>query len=126
MFVLSANGQDLGFPPAEQASPEGLLAVGGDLQPERLLEAYRHGIFPWYNDEHRHSGLGLHTPASVHYGQAAAIREQRAVVLADAYAAHPERFVRVMPQPPLLPDLAAQRNNQGGGRGARGAGAPSQ
>ena len=51
MFVLSANGQDLRFPPVEQASPEGLLAVGGDLCPERLLEAYRHGIFPWYSDD---------------------------------------------------------------------------
>ena len=50
MFVLSANGQDLRFPPVEQASPEGLLAVGGDLRPERLFEAYRHGIFPWYSD----------------------------------------------------------------------------
>ncbi len=50
MFVLSADGQDLRFPPVEQASPEGLLAVGGDLRPERLLEAYRHGIFPWYNE----------------------------------------------------------------------------
>ena len=35
----------------ERATPEGLLAVGGDLRPERLLEAYRHGIFPWYNDD---------------------------------------------------------------------------
>jgi leucyl/phenylalanyl-tRNA--protein transferase len=50
MFVLSANGQDLGFPPVEQATLEGLLAVGGDLRPERLLKAYRHGIFPWYSD----------------------------------------------------------------------------
>jgi leucyl/phenylalanyl-tRNA---protein transferase len=50
MFVLSANGQDLRFPPVEEASPEGLLAVGGDLRPERLLKAYRHGIFPWYSD----------------------------------------------------------------------------
>jgi leucyl/phenylalanyl-tRNA--protein transferase len=50
MFVLSVDEQDLRFPPVEQASPEGLLAVGGDLRPERLLEAYRHGIFPWYND----------------------------------------------------------------------------
>jgi len=50
MFILSATGQDLCFPPVEQASPEGLLAVGGDLRPERLLEAYRHGIFPWYSD----------------------------------------------------------------------------
>lgn len=37
------------FPPAELASPEGLLAVGGDLSAARLLAAYRHGIFPWYN-----------------------------------------------------------------------------
>jgi leucyl/phenylalanyl-tRNA---protein transferase len=37
------------FPPVELASPEGLLAVGGDLRSARLLEAYRHGIFPWYN-----------------------------------------------------------------------------
>jgi leucyl/phenylalanyl-tRNA---protein transferase len=51
MFSLNANPSDLRFPPAEQASPEGLLAVGGDLRPERLLEAYRHGIFPWYNED---------------------------------------------------------------------------
>jgi leucyl/phenylalanyl-tRNA--protein transferase len=51
MFRLSAHPSDLRFPPVEQASPDGLLAIGGDLQPERLLEAYRHGIFPWYNDD---------------------------------------------------------------------------
>ncbi len=37
------------FPPVELASPEGLLAVGGDLSSERLLAAYRNGIFPWYS-----------------------------------------------------------------------------
>ncbi len=36
------------FPPVEQAEPDGLLAVGGDLSPERLLHAYSKGIFPWY------------------------------------------------------------------------------
>jgi leucyl/phenylalanyl-tRNA--protein transferase len=51
MVILSAGGRDLRFPPVDTASPEGLLAVGGDLRPERLLEAYRHGIFPWYNDD---------------------------------------------------------------------------
>lgn len=51
MFRLSANPSDLRFPPVDSASPEGLLAVGGDLQPERLLEAFRHGIFPWYDDD---------------------------------------------------------------------------
>jgi leucyl/phenylalanyl-tRNA--protein transferase len=51
MFRLSANLSDLRFPSVDLASPEGLLAVGGDLRPERLLEAYRHGIFPWYDDD---------------------------------------------------------------------------
>jgi leucyl/phenylalanyl-tRNA---protein transferase len=51
MFRLSANPSDLRFPPVDMATPEGLLAVGGDLRPERLLEAYRHGIFPWYSDD---------------------------------------------------------------------------
>jgi len=60
-------------------------------------------FFTWYNDEHRHSGLGLHTPADVHYGHAEAVREQRAVVLNAAYVAHPERFVKQPPQPPKLP-----------------------
>ncbi len=45
------NRGDLRFPPVECASSDGLLAVGGDLRPERLLEAYRHGIFPWYDDD---------------------------------------------------------------------------
>ena len=39
------------FPPAHLAEPEGLLALGGDLQPERLLTAYRQGIFPWYEQD---------------------------------------------------------------------------
>jgi len=39
---------DLAFPPPSDAEPSGLLAVGGDLSPERLLRAYSLGIFPWY------------------------------------------------------------------------------
>src|SRR6476620_1024488 len=50
MVRLSRNPRDLSFPAVEHATPDGLLAIGGDLQPERLLEAYRHGIFPWYNE----------------------------------------------------------------------------
>lgn len=57
----------------------------------------------WYNHEHRHSGIGLHAPASVHYGTAAIIHDQRQAVLDAAYAAHPERFSR-RPQPPRLPE----------------------
>ena len=60
-------------------------------------------FFAWYNDDHRHSGLGLHTAADVHHGRAGAVREQRAVILTAAYEAHPERFVRKPPVPPKLP-----------------------
>jgi putative transposase len=63
-------------------------------------------FFHWYNDEHRHGGLGLHTAADVHHGQAAAVRAARADVLTAAYLAHPERFVRKPPAPPDLPAVA--------------------
>lgn len=48
VFVLS---EELVFPPPCLATPEGLLAAGGDLSPERLLLAYRMGIFPWYAED---------------------------------------------------------------------------
>jgi putative transposase len=64
-------------------------------------------FFTWYNDEHHHTGLALHTPADVHYGTASITREKRAGVLNAAYAAHPERFVRKPPEPPKLPTIAA-------------------
>jgi putative transposase len=58
----------------------------------------------WYNHDHHHSGIGLHTPASVHYGTADAVRASRQVTLNAAYAAHPERFPRGRPQAPPLPE----------------------
>jgi len=63
-------------------------------------------FFGHYNHAHRHSGIGLHTPASVHFGTAATIRGDRARVLDAAYAAHPERFVNKPPTPPRLPAAA--------------------
>ena len=60
-------------------------------------------FFRWYNHEHRHSGIGFHTPADVHYGRAELVRAQLAEVLSAAYATHPERFVRKPPKPPALP-----------------------
>jgi transposase-like protein len=48
----------------------------------------------------------VHTPADVHYGRAEAIRQQRGVVLLNAYGNHPERFVRQIPSPPALPVAA--------------------
>jgi leucyl/phenylalanyl-tRNA---protein transferase len=43
--------KNFSFPPVEEADEEGLLLIGGKVTPERVLEAYRKGIFPWYNDE---------------------------------------------------------------------------
>lgn len=63
-------------------------------------------FFAYYNHEHRHSGIGLHTPASVHYGTATEIRAQRAVTLNAAYAANPDRFRSRRPTPPQLPITA--------------------
>ena len=60
-------------------------------------------FFTWYNTQHRHSGIGLLTPADVHAGRATEITAARAVTLAAAYAAHPERFVRRPPTPPEVP-----------------------
>jgi len=63
-------------------------------------------FFDHYNHVHRHAGIGLHTPASVHYGTAAEIRAQRAVTLGAAYAANPSRFRHRPPHPPKLPTVA--------------------
>jgi len=63
-------------------------------------------FFPWYNDSHRHSGIGYMTPAAVHHGQAQALFRQRVKTLDAAFAANPIRFKRNCPQPPKLPVAA--------------------
>jgi putative transposase len=60
-------------------------------------------FFGYYNHQHRHSGIGLHTPADVHHGRANAVRAQRQLVLDAAYRAHPERF-RTPPNAPRIPE----------------------
>jgi putative transposase len=65
-----------------------------------------HSFFRYYNHEHRHSGIGLMTPYAVHHGLAPQITEARQNTLLAAYERHPERFVRKVPQPPILPDAA--------------------
>ncbi|MBD3251892.1 IS3 family transposase [Candidatus Uhrbacteria bacterium] len=78
--------------------------------------AWARPFFQWYNYQHYHIGLNLLTPASVHYGQADHIRQQRQAVLAAAYVQHPHRFVRGKPivkgapdavwiNPPIVPNL---------------------
>ena len=59
-----------------------------------------------YNDDHRHSGIAYHTPASVHFGTAAAARDRRREILDTAYAANPARFRHRRPEPPRLPAVA--------------------
>jgi len=75
----------------------------GSIQDAR---AFCRLFFEYYNTEHRHSGIGLMTPEAVHYGHAEQIQEQRQETLLLAYAAHPERFVKKLPEPPTLPSAA--------------------
>jgi leucyl/phenylalanyl-tRNA--protein transferase len=96
-------GAELVFPHPEQSEPDGLLAVGGDLSPERLLLAYAQGIFPWYEE-----GLpilwhspdprtvllpeGLHVPKSL---QKTLLRREYSVRLDTAFARVVERCAHV-------------------------------
>ena len=66
--------------------------------------AFGRTFFPWYNREHRHSGIAYLTPEAVHYGDGGQLIEKRRVVLGQAYELHPERFVRGRPSPQQLPD----------------------
>ncbi len=81
-------------------------------------------FFWYYNNEHRHSGIAMHTPASVHDGSWVAIEARRAATLDAAYRAHPERFhrrprPRQMPaQPGCLPESERLRNAPAGGASA--------
>ena len=83
--------------------------------------AFCHPFFEWYNNEHHHSGLGLLTPADVHFDRAGQIIQARQEVLDAAFAAHPERFVRRAPaalalppavwiNPPATPKREEERN----------------
>ena len=79
--------------------------------PERFgciqhARAFCETFFAYYNHEHRHSGIGYHTPASMHYGTAAEVRAQRQLTLDAAYAANPARFRHRRPEPPKLPTVA--------------------
>ena len=78
----------------------GFPARFGSIEAAR---AHCQDFFPWYNHDHRHGGLGLHTAADVHYGRARVVQAARANVLTAAYHARPERFVRKPPAPPKLP-----------------------
>ena len=61
-------------------------------------------FFRWYNAEHRHGGISMLTPEQVHFGNADQVIAGRKSVLREAWAAHPERFVRGVPKPKPLPE----------------------
>jgi putative transposase len=63
-------------------------------------------FFEYYNHHHRHSGIALHTPASMHFGTAQSIQAERAETLRSAYAANPRRFCNRQPSPPKMPTIA--------------------
>jgi putative transposase len=77
-------------------------------------QAFCQSFFTWYNEGHRHSGIGFMTPEAVHFGRVDAVNEIRVFTLTAAYAAHPERFVRKPPAPPQVP--TAVWTNQPGER----------
>ena len=72
----------------------------GSIQDSRV---FSRSFFDYYNLEHRHSGIALMTPKALHYGLAEGIQAERKQTLLQAYARHPERFVRKLPTPPSLP-----------------------
>jgi putative transposase len=63
-------------------------------------------FFDWYNTEHHHSGIGMLTPAAVHYGRAPVIIAARQQTLDTAFLRHPERFVRNPPRHQEVPPQA--------------------
>jgi putative transposase len=73
----------------------------GSLEDSRL---FCQNFFEWYNTEHRHQGISLLTPETVHYGLADSVIAARQEVLQAAYASHPERFVRKPPVVLPLPE----------------------
>lgn len=75
----------------------------GSIQDSR---SFCQDFFPWYNKEHRHCGIGLMTPESVHYGLAKSLYEHRKTVLEAAFKKTPNRFKGKKPQPPQLPKTA--------------------
>lgn len=72
----------------------------GSVQDARLNSGK---LVDWYNNDHRHVGIAMLTPADVHFGRATDRIEHRRLALARAHAEHPERFVHGAPTPPLLP-----------------------
>lgn len=75
----------------------------GSIQDAR---AHCHQFFYWYNNVHRHSGIGLMPPEAVHYGRDELLTQQRTSTLQAAFLANPHRFKGVEPKAPVVPTAA--------------------
>ncbi len=73
----------------------------GSIQDSR---GYCGPFFDWYNNEHRHTGIGMFTPAQVHFGLAQEAYAQRVAVLEEAFSVNPQRFKSRTPRPLALPE----------------------
>ena len=91
------------FSEAQFKTMKYLYDFPGSFATVQDARAFCEGFIAEYNHVHRHSGIGWHTPASVHFGAARAVDDARQVTLNAAYAAHPERFAR-RPVPPRIPE----------------------
>ena len=78
--------------------PEFPERFGSLSEARRFMDEFTH----WYNHEHRHTGIGLHTPADVHFGLATAKAADRRTVLAQARTRHPHRFGGITTAPKIL------------------------
>jgi putative transposase len=79
-------------------------AFPGDFASIYDARVFVNAFFDYYNTEHRHSGIGLYTPGSVHDGTWKYVRDARQIVLDAAYAVHPDRFHHGPPRAPELPN----------------------
>ena len=66
--------------------------------------AHCQAFFRWYNTAHRHSGIAMMTPSTVHYRHDKQLTEERGATLMTAFAAHPERFKGLAPRPAQVPE----------------------
>ena len=85
------------------ARSRGATPIPADLDRFRIHACVAGIYFPWYNDEHKRSGIGYYTAQSVHYGRAMEFYELRRQTLLKAYEAHSERFVNKIPKPHDVP-----------------------
>jgi len=93
-------------PKAQRSESAPGYAIGHASSSTLCIRRCCQQFFQWYNTEHRHAGIVLMTPHTVHHGHAVELTQRRVVTLTAAFAANPNRFKQVAPTPPALPSAA--------------------